>query len=297
VPGILPAQGNSTPPPPAAPTSVSPIYYDEDPPPVKYGGKLASELSDDEIIEFLQEKIKNITHEDRQVRLLRVSPSYPLSLQFAEPYAHVLLGDPDVVKVDSMDERTLVISASLRQGDTEMQVFFAGGKMRYYHIFIVENLQDAETAIKVGGFSSSNGASASNIGWMGGVPGGRLDIRTIAQVIRNYDALLMEKAIDPQMVKRTQVFRKSNITGFSTYYIYQFASNPAAITFAYKNPYPYPIRYDESRLRLAIGNVRYVPDYVSFNRLTLGPGEATSGFAVIANPVFKFNQPFELIWK
>lgn len=259
---------------------------------MKYGGKLASELTDDEMIEFLQGKIKTISHEDRQVRLLRVSPAYPLSLQFTEPFAHVLVGDPSVVKVDSMDEKTLVVNASLRQGDTEMQVFFAGGKMRYYHIFIVENLQKGDTAVKVGGFSP-NGENSTKAGWTEG----QLDVRSIAQIIHNYDSLVAEKTIDSQTVKRTAILRKSETTGFSFYYIYQFAGDPVAITFAYENPYTYPIRCDEARLRLAIGDVRYVPDYVSFNRLTLEPGEATSGFAVIAKPTFKFEQPFELIWK
>jgi hypothetical protein len=46
-----------------------------------------------------------------------------------------------------------------------------------------------------------------------------------------------------------------------------------------------------------MGNMLFIPDYVSFNKVDLGPGEVSTGFAVIADPGFVPSQPFELNWK
>lgn len=276
--------GNTAPP--------NPARYEEAPPPVIYRQKPVTELSDGEMTDFLQDKITILSQEDRQARLLRVAPGYPLSLQFEEPISKVLVGDPRLLGVSVMDEKTLVVSASKREGDTGMQVFFSGGKLRYFHIFIAENLGKAELAVKINAFSDSSKTPV----WLNTATG-RLDIRAITQIIYQYDELRKQNAIDTQTVRRTPILRKSSTTNFTTYHLFQFAGDPAVITFAYENPYPYAIRYDESRLRLNIDRVSYLPDYVSFNRLTLAPGEIATGFAIIAHPAFRFDQPFELIWK
>lgn len=283
-------------PPGVTPPSTEPPIVEELAPPVIINGKRADELNDDELTEFLQEKIRTIYVEDGQVQLIRVAPSYPLSIIFEEPVVSVLVGDTSAINVETLNPRTLVLKPLVRKGDIPLQVFFAGNKIRVFHVFITETFLDGETAIRVAGFGKNS--PMRSLGWLqGGSGSSKLDIRTITQIIRNYDTLAAEKAINSRIVKRTEIFRHSKVTSFTTYYLYQFASGPAAVSFAYANPYPYPVRYDESRLRIAIGNVRYLPDYVSLHRTTLGPGQTTTGFAVIAKPAFSFKQPFELIWK
>jgi hypothetical protein len=292
-------------PPPLFPTNPAyapeqKVVIEELAPPLIIKGKYADELSDDEKKEFLQEKIKTIYQEDGQVELLRVAPGYPLTLSFEDSIGNVVVGDTSLVNVSNLNDRTLLLSALIREGDTTMQVFFPGNKLRIYHIFIADNFLTGETAIRVAAFGDAGpngGATAQQTaGWLGNSKD-KLDIRSITQIIRNYDALVQEGAVDSRMVKRFEIFRKSGITSFTTYYIYKFSSDPAVVTFAYENPFPYPIRYDESRLRLAIGNVRYVPDYVSIHKNVLAPGERTTGFAVLSHPAFRFDQPFELVWK
>ncbi|MFH1066316.1 MAG: hypothetical protein V1746_00190 [bacterium] len=278
----------------------TPTVVEEPPPPVRIKGKDANTLSDDEKREFLQEKIRTIYHEDGQVELLRVAPGYPLTLSFSESIGTVTIGDSGAFAVEKVGDdktsRLLLIKALKREGDTPLQVFFSGDKLRVYHLFIVKDFVEGETAVRVVSFGRGGGGGGSGMDFGWGARG-KLDVRTITQVIRNYDALAQEKAIDSRMVKRDEVFRDSKITSFTTYYIYRFAGGPTAVSFAYTNPYPYPIRYDESRLRIAIGNVRYIPDYVAFHKNTLAPGESTTGFAVVARPAFDFNQAFDLIWK
>jgi hypothetical protein len=259
------------------------------------------------MIDFLQQKIKTIHHEDGKVEILHIAPGYPLTVIFEETIAQVIIGDPGVAQVKVMGGasdntgKILFIKAATRlepnQPDvpnTILQVLFAGNKLRVYHIFIEANLVKADTTIRVVSFGGHPNQRTFGLDGQG-----RLDIRLITQVIRNYDALQREHGVDADLVKRIEVFRRSKITSFTTFYIYRFSSNPIAVSFAYQNPYPYPIRYDESRLRLSLGNVQYIPDYVSFHKTTLQPGEATTGFAVVSRPVFAIgpNTPFELVWK
>lgn len=282
-----------------------PPVVKEMPPEVLINGKPAHTLTEDETIEFLTQKIKTISHEDGQVELLKVAPTYPLTILFSEPIQMYVVGDDKMIKVELVGGSSggggagntaptgMVIRATSRPpGDTVVQVFFAGGKVRMYHIFLQDNFVTADSCIRVVSFGKSPSDKTFGLSNRG-----QLDVRAITNVIRNYDALLREKAIDNRLVKRTEVFRKSNITSFTTFYLYQFASKPVAISFAYQNPYPYPIRYDESRLRIALGNVQYIPDYVSFHKNTLQPGETTTGFAIVARPAFDVNQSFELVWK
>lgn len=273
------------------------VIIEQAAPPVIINGKPADMMTDDEKKDFLQKKIRTINQEEGQVELLRAAPGYPLTVTFEESVKSVVVGDPTMLKVETLNPKTLVFTAAVREGDTSVQVFFSENRIRVFHVFVPQNFLDGETTVKVEAFQDTPGAEGGsmNVGYVS--RGEDLDIRTITQIIRNYDALIGEKAIDSKVVKRSEVFRTSNITSFTTYYIYRFAGGPAAISFSYKNPFTYPVRYDESRLRIAIGNVRYVPDYVSLHRTTLAPGEVVTGFAVITKPVFTFDQPFELIWK
>ena len=177
---------------------------EEVPPMVLINKKPADQLTDEEKIEFLEEKIKTIFHDDGHVHLSRVAPGYPLTVTFEEPIQQVIVGDQQMAVVQPLaNQRQLLVMPRVRSGDTSIQVFFPGNKLRVYHLFIVENLADgAETAIRVVSFGKV--PSPQTFGMTGR---GRLDIRTITQVIRNYDALKQEKAIDFRMVKRDEIFR------------------------------------------------------------------------------------------
>lgn len=260
-------------------------------------GKPADKLSDDEMREFLESKIQTIHQSEGAVELLRVAPGYALTLTFSMPVNSVILGDPSLVKF-SLQGRILVLSAGARRGDTSMQLVMPGDRILNYHIFISPNFVDAQSTLNVvvgaAGKQSGGGAETGNP-YVG--EGESLDIGAIASVISNYDALEQEGALSKRGVKRMPVFKKSDLSSFEYYYIYSFKDGPVAISFAYKNPFPHPIRYDESRLRLQIGNVLYIPDYVSFNQTELGSGDVSTGFAIITEPAFVPNQPFELVWK
>lgn len=261
-------------------------------------GKSADKMTDDEMREFLESKIQTIHQGEGAVELLRVAPGYALTLSFSEPVGSVILGDPSLVKF-SLQGRILVLSAGARRGDTSLQVVMPGDRILNYHIFISPNFIDAQSTLNVivagrGGAGGSGGSDGGNP-YVG--PDASLDIGAIAAIISNYDALEQEGALSRRGVKRMPVFRKSDLSSFEYYYIYSFKGGPVAISFAYSNPFPHSIRYDESRLRLQMGNVLYIPDYVSFNQAELGPGEVSTGFAIVTEPAFVPNQPFELTWK
>jgi hypothetical protein len=260
-------------------------------------GKAADKMSDDEMREFLESKIQTIHQGEGAVELLRVAPGYALTLSFSEPVGSVILGDPSLVRF-SLQGRILVLSAGARRGDTSMQVVMPGDRILNYHIFISPNFVDAQSTLNIivaGGGQDSRGSSGPGSPYVG--PDDDLDIGAIAAIISNYDALEQEGALSKRGVKRMPVFRKSDLSSFEYYYIYSFKGGPVAISFAYRNPFPHSIRYDESRLRLQMGNVLYIPDYVSFNQTELGPGDVSTGFAIVAEPAFVPNQPFELTWK
>lgn len=265
----------------------------EPPPPVVIEGKKASELSEDEMREFLEKKIQTIYQQEGAVEFLRVAPGYALTLTFDIPVQAVVMGDDQLVSFQ-MQGTTLVLAARQRKGDTSMQLIFGGQKIFNYHIFIADNYSTAQSTIRVISTSAGDG---------GGLQSpyvsqeGDLDLKAIANVISNYDVLEQEKAIDKRSVQRLAVFRKSDITSFEIYYIYLFKNGPTAISFAYTNPFSYPIRYDESQLRVQVGNMQFVPDFVSFHNTDLRPGQVTTGYLVLANAPFSIKQPFELIWK
>jgi hypothetical protein len=264
----------------------------EPPPPVIIDNKPADKLSDDEITQFLQEKVMTITQDSRQVRLIKIAPGYPITMFFDEKPGDVIVGDKKMLSTQIV-QNGLVLSAEARNGDTSMQILFGGDRDYIYHVFIEPNFKAAETSIKVVSGDAQGGGGG---GGAASGPGG-LNIPYISQVLANYDALLSEGGIDRQGVRRTAIFRHSNITGFTYYDLYQFANGTVALTFAYRNSYDTAYRFDESRLRVTIGSEMYVPDYVSLNKIVLGPNEATGGFLVLGHPDFSMDQAFELNWK
>ena len=278
-------------PPPIRSAGAAPVI-EEAAPPVIINGKRADQLTDDELQEFLQAKVLNISHADGQVQLLRVAPGYPLTLSFVEQIQTVIVGDPSLVKTEKIG-RNIVLSALEREGDTSIQVWFPGNQLRVYHVLIAPNFLTGLTAVRVAAFSSDSGEAT-----VGLIPSStQLNIRAIARVISNYDALVQEKALDPRTVKRLPVFRTNPRTGFTIYDLYRFAGGMLVVSFAYQNPYDYPIRYDESRLRLAVGNLLYVPDYTSLHEMSLPMGGATTGFTVIKQSGLRLDQPWEIAWK
>lgn len=269
------------------------IIIPQAPEPVVVDGKKAQDLDDDQMREFLEAKIQTIHQGEGAVELLRIAPGYALTMTFSEPLSSVVVGDPGMVKFTNKG-KVLVLSANTRTGDTSMQIVLPGDRILNYHIFIAPNFAEAQSTLNV--IVASNKGSGGGAGSPYYDAGEGLDIRAIANVISNYDALEQEGAISRSGVKRYGIFRKSDITSFEYYYIYVFKNGPVAISFAYRNPYNYEVRYDESRLRLQMGNMLFVPDYVSFNQTHLSGGETSTGFAVIADPSFSPNQPFELNW-
>ena len=266
------------------------------PDPVVVDGKNAKDLDEDQMREFLESKIQTIYQSEGAVELLKVAPGYALTMTFSETLGSVVVGDPGLVNFTNKG-KVLILSANARTGDTSMQVILPGDRVLNYHIFIAPNFAEAQSTLNVvvgagGSGASGGGASSPYYSESDG-----LDVKAIASVISNYDALLEEGAISKSGVKRHSIFRKSDLTSFEYYYIYTFKNGPVAISFAYRNPYNYSIRYDESRLRLQMGNMLFVPDYVSFNTVDLAPGEVSTGFAVIADAGFAPSQPFELTWK
>jgi hypothetical protein len=267
----------------------------EPPPPVVIDNKPASEMTDDELIEFLQQKVQDIDQGEGEVRLLRIAPGYPLSLFFPDNYQDVILGDPgmlDVVKTG----RGLVLSPKARLGDTSMQVVFSGQRRLVYHVFIAPNFSTGMTSLRVNFSSSASGrGEVKNVSLVG--HDGNLNLRYIAAVISNYDALIQERAIDTQSIRRFPIFRKSKVTPFTYYDIFRFRDGTIAVTFSLENRSEQPVRINESRIRVVIGNLEFIPDYASINHLMLEPGGKTPGFIVLARTPFQIDQPFELNWR
>ncbi len=263
----------------------------EAPPSIVINDKPADQLTDDEILEFLQQKIQDIDQSEGQVRLLRVAPGYPLTMFFEENFQDVILGDTAMVEI-TKTSRGLVCSAKVRTGDTSMQVIFSGGRRLIYHIFITPDFTRGMTSLRI------NYAEKNDIKRVSLVSNtGDLNVRYIATVISNYDALKQEKAIDPQSIKRFPVFRRSKITPFTYYDIFTFSDGTIAITFSIENRYEQSVRINESKLRVVLGNMEFIPDYTSINHLRLDPGEKTTGFVVLSKTPFQIDQPFELNWR
>jgi hypothetical protein len=256
--------------------------------PVLIQGKKADQLSDDETRDFLQGKIRTISQNDGEVELIRVAPGYPMTLSFAEVPQNVVLGDPKMVGYQKMG-KTLVLSATTRQGDTSLQVFFSGGKLRVYHLFVESDFTTGETAVRVDPFSAIPQKQLTSS------TGGALSLKDVLDVVRNYDLLIREKSIRPQEVRRFDLFRKSRSPGFTYFCLYRFSSGPVVVTFSYQNGSKIALRVDESKIRLELGHQLFIPDFVSFHQNFLMPEESTTGVAILQHPPFAPDQPFELV--
>lgn len=292
----------NVPPPPAGARGVgaegaqaAAIIY-QPPPPVTVDGKKAADLTEDEMKEFLSSKIQNITQAEGEVELLKIAPGYALTMVFSEPVSSVIIGDPGLLHFTDKG-RVIVLGAATRAGDTSMQVILPGDRVLNYHVFIAANYSTAQSTVNITVAPSKTGGDSGGQSSPYFSPTAGLDIPAIASVISNYDALLKEGAVSKSGVKKLPIYKKSDITTFQYYYIYVFKKGPMAITFSYTNPSSGRVTCNESRLRLQMGNLYFVPDYVSFDKTDLGPGETTTGFLVVSQPAFVPTQPFEIIWR
>ncbi|CAI9085747.1 hypothetical protein A7K93_06245 [Candidatus Methylacidiphilum fumarolicum] len=275
----------------------SPQIAEEDAPPVIINGKKAEELSEDELLQFLQQKVRMIHQEDGQVEILRISPGYPLAIEFSEPIVGWEIGDGKLIHISKQGAK-LILRSLDTTGDTSLLVFFQGNRTRIYHIFVESDFQKALSLIRVSPFSKNSSLMPTQlVAYSIGTDEDISSVKSVAQIIANYDLLVREGSLKPMDVSRIAIFKRSKLTGFDYYYLYRFSSGLLAISFAWKNLYPYRVRLDESTLRVAIGQSRFIPDYVSLNKLIVPPGGMTSGFLIISNPPYSPDQPFSLIWK
>ncbi len=285
--GQLVETGNrGVPPPPPAPQSV--IY--EAPPPVVVGGKPADEMNDDEIRDFLSQKIIDIEQGEKDVELVRVAPGYAVSLIFEAAPMVVVLGDPAMLSYKQVG-KIIVIAAKVTQGDTSMQVVLPGYETYNYHVFIATNYKSASSSITVRRPETkpSNGGKPSS-------GDTRPDSATISRVIADYDALIQEKSIYTRDVRRIPIGRKSNIWGFDYYYWYVFKDGTLALSFSLKNLAAASLSTPPDRLRLQIGNMRFTPNLISFPR-SVGAWKTATGFIVFYSPPFSLKNSFEIIFQ
>lgn len=273
--------------------TVAPVAV-EAPPPVLYKGEPVDKMTDEQLTTIIQGKVlDDVDVDDGQVMVLRVAPGYHAVLVFKEPISDVIVDDPKLFEVQKVGKKLDIKAATHDYGaDAQVKVFFGGDKFRVFHLIIAENFAEGISVVRVNPFGKNirfadfPGANDSGI-----------DMRRVANVVGNYDAMLAEGQIKANSVERIAVFRKNPATSFTTYYIYRFSDGVVAISFAYQNPFMQKIEYDETRLRIELGGVRYIPDRVYLHKRVLAPGAICSGFAVVARPVFSPKQPFELVWK
>lgn len=294
-----PADAQLTPPPPPPISSApagGPQVITEPAKPVIINGKRASDLNDDELLDFLQSKIQTVEQGDGDILLLHLAPGYALTLNYEEPVQAVIMGDPALASYERSG-RTVVLSAKQRAGDTNMKVMFPGSVIREYHVFIQSSFAKADNTFKVTTpkTNATGGGGATESPYVSSA--GAIDIKSVSKIVANYDAMLTEKAIDTRRIKRTQIARKSEVGSWVYYYTFAFPGGMQAISFSYRNPYSNAQTFDPSRLRIQFGDVRFVPDFASMEKQTLRPGESSSGFVVFAHPPFSLAQPFEIVWR
>jgi len=295
VPPPLPQNGENR---PAEPNTLLPnngnsphIVY-EPAKPVIINGKPASELTEREMHEFLQNKIKVISQEDGEVKELFVAPGYVLTITYEEPPVDGFIGDGQLATYKVVG-KTMVINARERAGDTNFKVLFSGGVLREYHIFITPTFAKADSTYRVlaaqsGSLTADGGQATSFM-----TKGGQINIANVNRVIKNYDALVQEHALDAARVRRSDVWRRSPDGAFLYFYDIDFPNRSEAIQFNFRNRTQAAI--DPSRIRLQIGDIRYTPDYISAQKTAVAPGAAVDGFVFFKDPPFSLDQPFELV--
>ncbi len=257
------------------------------PPPLVINGKKDKDLTDDEQREFLQEKVKTINQDDGQIELIRVAPGYPVTLRFSEPIQDIAIGDKGLLTVQNKG-RVAEISAVATQGDTPVKFLFSGAKIRPYHVFVVDTFLNGDSMVSVEPFDYSASQPYHT-------PNPR-DLTQFIKILANYDALRINRQLDPRKIRRTPIFKENPATGFTLYYLYQI-NGALAYTFRYANPTQAEVHLDESRLRVEVGNGKFIPDFVSFSEPVIAPHSAITGYLVLFNPAFAISRPVEIIWK
>lgn len=255
--------------------------------PVIIDGTPSNELTDDQIRQFLEEKIVHLDQEEGMVELIRIAPGYALTMIFDVPPMSVIVGDPAIAKFTNKG-RLLVLSAAVRKGDTSMQVVLPGYKVLNYHIFVEPTFATAETTINVNTPGSGGGASDAETVIRPG-------LAAISRTINSYDALVQEKALSPRDIRRERIMRKSNLWPFVYYDWYKYKDGTLVLTMLVNNRGKNkPVELPSSRIRLLMGNQGFPPDLVSLPS-RVDPGHAATGFLVFYTPVFDPDQPFEVI--
>lgn len=263
------------------------------PEPLVINGKLDRDLTDDERREWLQSKVRTIWQEDGRVEILHVAPGYPVTLRFSEPVLDLSIGDGGLVNVQKRN-RIIEIAAAAPEGDTPLKVFFPGDRVRLYHVFVVDSFLKGDSTVTVSPFTGQ--ASGRGANYKATPDKQRAMLGDIIRIIGNFDAMAQEGALDKDSVRRDDLFQRRVETGFALYHRYQIGQ-AAAWSFEFENRYPASVRLDESRLRLLIGNMMYIPDYVSLHASSLASGAKTTGFAVFFAPPFRLDQPMQLVWR
>jgi hypothetical protein len=252
------------------------------PDPLIINGRAAEEMGPDEIREFLSLKVREAWMEDGDVELLNISMGYPVVLRFNQPVQAVSVGDPELFRVERMG-RMVEVVALQPQGDTPLRVFFAGDKVFYFHAFARATYLEGDAIVTVNG-----GMDGANPRILTSAKDGGMGVAEVLRTVANYDILLQERAINPRRVTRTEIFApRTQQTGFTVYYRYN-VEGVTVYTFRYDNPYQVPRVLDRSRLRFRIGNMDFVPDYVSLSRTDVGPAGGTMGVALF------WRAPFDL---
>jgi hypothetical protein len=269
--------------------------------PVMIDGKPASELTEQQMLDFLQSKIKTITQEDGELLPLRVAPGYALKLMYQEPIMDAVPGDPALCTLTKVGSRILVFNAKQRAGDTNLSVFFAGGVVRQYHIFIEANFSTADdffrvlaaTEVPETGVGGPSGASSAS---MFLDASGEVNGSNLTNLINNYDALVSERSVDTNRIRRREVFRRGSGNAWTYYYVFDFANGSAAVSFRYRNPGRMEAVFTPGRVRIQIGAMIFTPDFAAVDKEYIGQGQSAIGYVFFKKPAFSLNQPFDLVW-
>jgi len=259
--------------------------------PVEVNGKRADQMTDDELREFLDEKIQTFHQSQDSVELIRVAPGYGVTMVFDVPPVAGILGDTTMFTFKN-EGRLVTLSANRRQGDTTMKVILPGFKVLNYHLFIEKNFIKADSTIRVAAQDGGSSSAAST----GRV---RPPLDVIARIVGNYDALIREKSLGVRDVRRIEVMKKSALWPFTYYDFYRFSDGTVVLTFLYGKPRRDsgdPPRLDEKRIRLMMGNSLFLPDVTCLSDALSESGQGT-GFLVFYEPPFAINQPFDIVLK
>ena len=290
--GVAVAQQPDIPPPTRPVASAPPVIpaQGESPEPLIINGKQVDQLTDNELRGVLRQKVRDIDMDDGDVEILYVAHGYPTVLRFPEPVLDVSNPDPGLFTVTRVG-KMLEVAAQEGRGDTAIKVFFPGNKIRYFHVFAVKNYGKGDAIVTVNSEAAGNAQlvrrnyfSDSN------------SKATILKIIGSYETLVQEGAIRGRSIFRDEIFLKNTATGFTEYYRYRIYG-ALAYTFSYQNLTGRSQYVPPRKLRLNIGNMNFVPDYVSVNKQSLAPDDILTGVAIFYGAPFDPQQPSTLIWK